>query len=149
MEKDQYGGWKQIKGEATGYFHVEELEGRWWFITPEGYGFIAVGMNHDNIRIGDHNRDYWNRIDRPKGFDYEFMIKHVQYLNMTAKGYGIKATGSRLTAIAFLMWKVCGCPFHMPTVITARFRMCSPRSLSRCACRRRRKFAANSGMILT
>jgi hypothetical protein len=102
METDQYGGWKHIQGEATGFFHVQQLEGRWWFITPEGHGFIAVGMNHDDIKIGDHNREHWSGNDRPGNDAYEYMVKNVQYLNMTAKGYGIKAANHRLPHVESL-----------------------------------------------
>ncbi len=45
---DQYGGWKKIKGQATGYFHAEEINGRWWLVTPEGNAFIAAGVNSIN-----------------------------------------------------------------------------------------------------
>lgn len=43
---DKYGG--IITGEpleATGYFRCENIDGRWWFITPEGNRFISIGMN--------------------------------------------------------------------------------------------------------
>lgn len=42
---DQYGGWREIKGKATGFFHVEQIDGKWWFITPEGNGFLSIGVN--------------------------------------------------------------------------------------------------------
>jgi hypothetical protein len=45
-EMDQYGGWKKIKGRATGYFHTEKIGNRWWIITPEGNSFIVVGLQH-------------------------------------------------------------------------------------------------------
>lgn len=45
-ELDQYGGWKQIKGKATGFFHTEKINNRWWIITPEGNGFIVIGLQH-------------------------------------------------------------------------------------------------------
>ncbi len=41
---DQYGGWTGVRGEATGYFHVQELNGRWWLITPEGNAFWSAGV---------------------------------------------------------------------------------------------------------
>tara|TARA_R110002049_G_scaffold182485_2_gene350328 strand:- start:62899 stop:64350 length:1452 start_codon:yes stop_codon:yes gene_type:complete len=45
-ELDQYGGTTAIKGKATGFFHIEEIDGRNWFITPEGNAFFAVGLSH-------------------------------------------------------------------------------------------------------
>jgi len=52
-ERDRYGGWKKISAEATGFFRIEKLENRWWFITPEGNVFMSTGMNHV-----DYKEDY-------------------------------------------------------------------------------------------
>ena len=41
---DKYGGWIGIKGEKKGYFHTEQINGRWWIITPEGNVFWSTGM---------------------------------------------------------------------------------------------------------
>lgn len=43
---DKYGGWTGIKGEKTGFFHVEKINGRNWFITPEGNVFYPVALSH-------------------------------------------------------------------------------------------------------
>ena len=32
------------KYEATGYFYTKEIDGRWWFIDPEGYRQIHAGV---------------------------------------------------------------------------------------------------------
>ena len=47
---DKYGGWlKGPKLKATGFFRTEKVDGRWWFVTPEGHVFISVGMDGCNI----------------------------------------------------------------------------------------------------
>lgn len=43
---DKYGGTTAIKGKTTGFFHVQEIDGRNWFITPDGNAFFAVGLSH-------------------------------------------------------------------------------------------------------
>ena len=43
---DRYGGMLAIQREATGHFRVEQVNGRWMFITPEGHGYLALGANH-------------------------------------------------------------------------------------------------------
>jgi len=43
---DPYGGSTQLKGERTGWFHLEELGGRTWFVTPEGNAFFPVSLAH-------------------------------------------------------------------------------------------------------
>lgn len=41
-------GYSAIKGKATGFFHPEQIGGRWWLITPKGDAFYAVGTDHAN-----------------------------------------------------------------------------------------------------
>lgn len=43
---DSYGGYLAIKGTATGRFHLESIGGRHFLITPEGHGFISIGVTH-------------------------------------------------------------------------------------------------------
>ena len=43
---DRSGGWADVRGQATGFFHVEQIQGVWWLITPEGNGFFSKGVNH-------------------------------------------------------------------------------------------------------
>ncbi len=59
-ELDRFGGYKPIRSEATGFFRVEKIGSRWWFITPDGHAFISMGVNHmtstalkypDNVHI--------------------------------------------------------------------------------------------------
>jgi hypothetical protein len=41
-----------IHGRRTGFFHVEQLQGAWWVIAPNGEGFYAIGTDH--CRYGGH-----------------------------------------------------------------------------------------------
>lgn len=41
---DKYGGWEKIRGNATGFFHCENINNRWWLITPEGNVFLSIGV---------------------------------------------------------------------------------------------------------
>ena len=61
-ELDAYGGW--INGpqlEATGHFRTEQVDGRWWLVTPEGRLFFSLGVTC--INGGDRTfvtgRDDW------------------------------------------------------------------------------------------
>ncbi|HCF94307.1 MAG TPA: hypothetical protein DEW46_04540 [Verrucomicrobia bacterium] len=43
---DAYGGW--LEGpqlEATGWFRTQELDGRWWLVTPTGHLFFSLGID--------------------------------------------------------------------------------------------------------
>lgn len=47
----KYGGYKQARiDNGTGYFRTKKIDGRWWFVDPEGYLFLSVGV--DCIRPG-------------------------------------------------------------------------------------------------
>jgi len=45
-DRDQYGGWTEgPKLEATGWFRTEQVDGKWWLVTPEGHLFFSVGVD--------------------------------------------------------------------------------------------------------
>ena len=46
QQLDQYGGFLDIKGEKTGFFHTQRIGGRWWLVTPDGHGFFGIGISH-------------------------------------------------------------------------------------------------------
>ncbi|MBL8231131.1 MAG: beta-galactosidase, partial [Bryobacterales bacterium] len=52
---NRYGGWeKGPRREASGFFRTEKIDGRWWFVDPEGrlfwsHGVVRVGTR---IRVG-------------------------------------------------------------------------------------------------
>ena len=50
---DSYGGWLKLKGRKTGFFHTEQIGGRWWLVTPEGNAFFAKGVG--SVDMGDRN----------------------------------------------------------------------------------------------
>ena len=41
---DKFGGWTGLAGTQTGAFHVEEINGRWWIVTPAGHVFWSTGV---------------------------------------------------------------------------------------------------------
>lgn len=46
------GGYKNTKATATGFFHVEQINGKWWFIDPHGHYFLSTGANGTSGRPG-------------------------------------------------------------------------------------------------
>ena len=46
---DSYGGWLELKGKKTGFFHTEQIQGRWWLVSPEGNAFFSKGVDHVNF----------------------------------------------------------------------------------------------------
>jgi len=41
----RYGGYPNTQARATGFFRVEAIDGRWWFVDPEGHLFLSTGVN--------------------------------------------------------------------------------------------------------
>ena len=43
-EYSRFGGLKERRVEATGFFHAREFDGRWWLVDPDGYLFIHTAV---------------------------------------------------------------------------------------------------------
>lgn len=41
----EYGGWKEKRFEATGYFRTQHDGERWWLVDPDGYSFYSNGLD--------------------------------------------------------------------------------------------------------
>ncbi|HZK95111.1 MAG TPA: hypothetical protein VFC67_12960, partial [Prolixibacteraceae bacterium] len=41
----KFGGYLNSKVKATGFFRTEKIDGKWWFVDPEGYLFLSVGVD--------------------------------------------------------------------------------------------------------
>jgi hypothetical protein len=59
----KYGGFMDKKVKATGFFRVEKIDDRWWFVDPEGYLFFSTGSTGINPR---------SEFARIKGREYIF-----------------------------------------------------------------------------
>lgn len=72
--RGKYGGWtKGPKLDATGFFRVEKVDGKWWLVDPEGYLFWSTGptcMNPDFGYTGTEFREEYFE-NRPQGGIYD------------------------------------------------------------------------------
>ncbi|MBV5348163.1 hypothetical protein JZU61_00600, partial [bacterium] len=59
----KYGGYLQAKTKATGFFRTEKINDQWWFVDPEGYLFLSVGVDCVSPGGGGNIRD----LDQRKG----------------------------------------------------------------------------------
>ena len=50
---DRYGGSRQLRGESTGWFHLEVIQDQHCLVTPEGGVMIALGLNHCDLAAVD------------------------------------------------------------------------------------------------
>jgi hypothetical protein len=67
----KYGGYLQKKVKATGFFRTQKVDGRWWFVDPEGYLFLSVGVDCVSPGGGGNARDIDKRANMYKAFPPE------------------------------------------------------------------------------
>lgn len=54
---DEYGGILDLPvANPDGFFRVTLSDGRWWFVTPAGHGFLSLGVNHITFE-GDKSKE--------------------------------------------------------------------------------------------
>ena len=53
----RYGGYQQKQLKGTGFFRVEKVDGRWWFVDPDGFLFLSHGVDCVNPGGGGNTRD--------------------------------------------------------------------------------------------
>ena len=79
--RNQYGGYTAgAKYEATGHFRVQKIDGRWWFIDPEGCLFWSHGA--DCVIAGNGTTPITDRefyfADLPSRDDQKFRVCYGQ-----------------------------------------------------------------------
>jgi hypothetical protein len=47
---DRFGGWQQLSGTKSGFFHTQRIDGRWWLVTPDGSVFFSKGVDNVSYR---------------------------------------------------------------------------------------------------
>ena len=67
MELDRFGGWVNAPAslgdpQPGNYFRVEKLDGKWWFITPDGNPFVSKGVTDVNWLGATLSEDKWHDI---------------------------------------------------------------------------------------
>lgn len=83
---DPYGGNGDIQADASGFFRVEEINGRWLFVTPEGHGYFAMGANH----VGKYLDQQAGEMGLLQKFGGD-RTKAAQFLANEMKGMGLTA----------------------------------------------------------
>jgi hypothetical protein len=68
----RYGGYMQKQVKATGFFRVEKIDGRWWYVDPDGYLFLSIGNAGNSGRGGTfkelEKRGSWLKEFPPEQF---------------------------------------------------------------------------------
>lgn len=59
----RYGGYRQHKTHATGFFRTERKDGKWWMVDPEGHLFLSIGACCISLGSGGGFKDLDKRAD--------------------------------------------------------------------------------------
>lgn len=64
---DRFGGRIEArKFKATGYFRLEKVDGRWWFVSPEGNLFFLQGVDAVSWRENGYNTPICGQNGQPR-----------------------------------------------------------------------------------
>ena len=83
----RYGGYLQKQVKGTGFFRVEKVDVRWWFVDPDGYLFLSHGVDCVNPGGGGNVRD----LDKREGM---FMELPPEILRQNNRGRGGTSFGA-------------------------------------------------------
>jgi hypothetical protein len=82
----KYGGYLQARVEGTGFFRTENIDGRWWFVDPEGYLFLSVGADCVRAGGGGDVRDVDKRRNMFKELPPAELGEHMRQDNRASFG---------------------------------------------------------------
>lgn len=57
----RFGGYLCKNVGGTGFFRTAKIDGRWWFVDPEGYLFLSVGADCISLTLNGIQRGYEQR----------------------------------------------------------------------------------------
>ena len=68
--QSKYGGSLKYQVKATGFFRVEKIDGKWWFVDPKGHLFLSLGANGIGPNTATNNEPPKGAytLSPPKGF---------------------------------------------------------------------------------
>jgi hypothetical protein len=82
----KYGGYLQARVNGTGFFRTENIDGRWWFVDPEGYLFLSVGVDCVRPGGGGDTRDIDKRRNMFKALPPEELNERSRRGNQVSFG---------------------------------------------------------------
>lgn len=89
LDYDAFGGVFSLKGKKTGWFHLEEIVGRWYFVTPDGHALFSLGATHavECMRQDELNL-FETKYGRSEERLAEFFLERFKDWGYNSSGYG-------------------------------------------------------------
>ena len=104
-----YGGYKNTQAKATGFFRVEQIDGKWWFVDPDGHLFLSTGSNGAGAGFG--RRPAKDATDAALG-----------RITPRLKAWGMTTGGADMAYTIMLRWQRTGTSFlGLPDVYSVDF----------------------------
>lgn len=105
---DPYGGIKAMERQtASGYFRLQQIDGIWWFITPDGYPFILKGVDTTSIWEWGYGTPLKKADGTPRRV-FEELPDPVTY----ADAYSNDANGERVSFVTANIMKKYGSDYE-------------------------------------
>jgi hypothetical protein len=92
------GGYNRTQARVTGFFHVEQIDGVWWFVDPHGHLFLSTGSNGLDRRGG---------VSRSGANDTAMTSAETIAVKRTLRrleSWGMNTGGQGRPNIVFLRW---------------------------------------------
>ncbi len=103
----RYGGYKGTQAKATGFFRVEQIDRRWWFVDPEGHLFLSTGVN--------------GTPGGGAGFGSGDAGASAERTNRRLNSWGMTTGGPGRPGTVFLRWPRSASFLGLPDVYSAEF----------------------------
>jgi len=114
-----YGGWKQKKFKATGFFRTQNDGKRWWFVDPEGCAFLSAGIDcirdkAEGLVTGQEDMFAWLPPQNDSLFSKAYSSRRGEFLQvdfvqsnlMRAYGVNWRAKWEQITTGLLKQWRV-------------------------------------------
>jgi hypothetical protein len=123
----RYYGYAATQAKATGFFRVEQVDGKWWFVDPDGHLFLATGVNGTPGGFGGR-----------RGGAATLPAGAANLVNRRLDSWGMTTGGTGRPNISFLRFQLGRTWLGLPDVYSDEFaaaidaaanQQCTPRKL--------------------
>ena len=97
LPRSKYGGFLDKRVKATGYFRVQKIDGRWWFVDPDGYLFLSISGGGPSTGGG-------GGASKAPGLEGMFAAFPPETTEAQLTGYGMSGNGPRM--MSFGEWNL-------------------------------------------
>ncbi len=102
---DASGGVLSLEGRTTGWFHLEEIFGRWYFVTPEGHAFFSIGATHAvECTRQDERNLFATKYGQSEERLAEFFLERFKDWGYNSSGYGPLPTMEKRIPYVATIW---------------------------------------------